>query len=258
MWCRNCQQDVPAIGSTDESPVQCARCHKPVSGQTATPEDATATDTTPPNDARVSEAKADWLGEALREDWELEDELSEAQHLVTSLVAPDGADAVIRFDGAHLPDGSREPLPGRTGSAARPKRRLPAQSSFFSWCLLSLGMMAFVFGAVLIGWSFAQGRPDLWRLGLPFALGGQAALIVGFVFQLDSLWRSNREAAETLDALESQLDELRHQASLLSTTHSNSARSFYLRMAEGASPHLLLADLKGQLDLLSHRIADRP
>ena len=122
--------------------------------------------------------------------------------------------------------------------------------------MLSVGMMAFVFGAVLIGWSFAEDRPDLWRLGLPFTLGGQAALIVGLVFQLDGLWRSNRDAAKTLDELDSQLDELRHATSLLSTTHSSSAQSFYLHMADGASPNLLLADLKGQLDLLANRIAD--
>jgi hypothetical protein len=123
--------------------------------------------------------------------------------------------------------------------------------------MLSIGLMAFVFGAVLIGWSIAEDRPDLWRLGLPFTLGGQAALIVGLVFQLDGLWRSNREASETLDELDSQLDELRHATSMLSTTHSSPAQSFYLHLADGASPNLLLADLKGQLDLLAARLADK-
>lgn len=256
MWCRNCQQDVPAIGSTDETPVRCARCHKPLTAEVATQADDAVNDSTPVKAPRAtSDSKTGWLEKALLEDWELEDELNEAQQLVASLGVQDRTESAIRFDGAHVPSGNRESNSERP-RANEPNRRAPSQSSFFSWCMLSLGMMAFVFGAVLIGWSFAEERPDLWRLGLPFTLGGQAALIVGLVFQLDGLWRSNRDAAETLEELDSQLDELRHATSLLSTTHSSSAQSFYLHMADGASPNLLLADLKGQLDLLAARIAD--
>jgi len=256
MWCRNCQQDVPAIGSTDESAVRCARCHKPFPNDATTQMANAATDVAPVTNLRAaSDSKPDWLEQALLEDWELEDELNEAQQLAASLGAGDRAHSEIRVDGSHLPGRTRESTYVRPSSKMS-KRLKSTQSTFFSWCMLSLGMMAFVFGAVLTGWSFAEDRPDLWRLGLPFTLGGQAALIVGLVFQLDGLWRSNREAAETLDDLDSQLDELRHATSLLSTTHSSPAQSFYLHMADGASPNLLLADLKGQLDLLANRLAN--
>ena len=200
--------------------------------------------------------KTDWLEKALLDDWELEDELNEAQQLVASLGVGAQESTAIRFDEAHFPGATRESTSNRP-HPRRLKQRQPAQSSFFSWCMLSLGLMAFVFGAVLIGWSFAEDRPDLWRLGLPFTLGGQVVLIVGLVFHLDGLSRSNREAAETLDELDSQLAELRHATSLLSTTHSSPAQSFYVHMADGASPNLLLADLKGQLDLLASRLADK-
>lgn len=257
MWCRNCQQDVPAIGSTDEASVRCARCQNPFKEEESTTPAATSTDTTATQKTHAEVgSRSDWLEKALLEDWELEDELNEAQQLVASLGIGEQADSVVRLDAAHVPGGTRESILVPRNSQA-PKQNKSVQSSLFSWCMLSLGLMAFVFGAVLIGWSFAEDRPDLWRLGLPFTLGGQAALIVGLVFQLDGLWRSNRQAAETLDELDSQLDELRHATSLLSTTHSNSAQSFYLHMAEGASPNLLLADLKGQLDLLAGRLADK-
>lgn len=257
MWCRNCQQDVPAIGSTAESPVRCARCNKPFAGETK-PQVAEASKVreSGSNVRRSPKMKTDWLEQALLDDWELEDELNEAQQLVASLGAGEQADAAFRLDNAHVPGAIRESTSIRLQSK-RPKRGKPPQSSFLSWCLLSIGLMAFVFGAVLIGWSFAKDRPDLWRLGLPFTLGGQAALIVGLVFQLDGLWRSNRDASETLDDLGAQLDELRHATSLLSTSHSSPAQSFYLHMADGASPNLLLADLKGQLDLLASRLADK-
>jgi hypothetical protein len=123
--------------------------------------------------------------------------------------------------------------------------------------LLSVGLMAFIFGGVLLTWSFVADRADLWRLGMPFALGGQAGLILGLVFQLEGLWRSNRTSDKTLTELDEKISELRHATALLTTSQSASAQSFYLHLAEGASPHLLLADVKGQLDLLAMRMAER-
>jgi hypothetical protein len=41
----------------------------------------------------------------------------------------------------------------------------------------------------------------------------------------------------------------------MSSTHSTHGQSFYAHMAEGASPHLLLADVKGQLDVIAMRLA---
>ena len=257
MWCRNCQQDVPAIGSTDGSAARCARCHKSFTGDPVTKTTESAQGASPLTSVRAKpELKTDWLEKALLDDWELEDELNEAQQLVASLGAGERVNPAIRFDSAHVPGENREADPLRQ-SSKKPRQSRASHNSFFSWCMLSIGLMAFVFGAVLIGWSIAEDRPDLWRLGLPFTLGGQATLIVGLVFQLDGLWRSNREASETLNELDSQLDDLRHATSMLSTTHSSPAQSFYLHLAEGASPNLLLADLKGQLDLLAARLADK-
>ncbi len=253
MWCRTCQQDVPAIGATDESPVCCARCRNPFSVDAATP----AADPVVANELARDEPAlpTDWLAKALHEDWELEDELNQAQQLAASLGVRERGDSTIRFDQTHRPP-QAENLASASSSSPRQRRHKPVQTSFFSFCMLSVGLMSFVFGAVLVGWSFVEDRPDLWRLGLPFTLGGQAALIIGLIFQLDGLWRSNHGAAETLEDLDSQLAELRRATSLLSTTNSSPAQSFYSHMADGASPQLLLADLKGQLDLLASRMAD--
>jgi len=121
--------------------------------------------------------------------------------------------------------------------------------------MVSLGLMMFVCGGVLLGWSLLSGRGELWSLGLPLILIGQAALIVGLVFQLDGLWQSNRETSQTLEQLDDQLHDLQHATTMLGTTHSGGARSFYAHMAEGASPQMLLTDLKGQMDLLAVRLA---
>lgn len=88
-------------------------------------------------------------------------------------------------------------------------------------------------------------------------LAGQAGLLLGLVFQLDGLWRNHRQQDKTLGGLESRLKELRRTTAMLGTTHSSAAQAFYSHMAEGAHPELLLADLKGQLDLLAVKMSDR-
>jgi hypothetical protein len=110
---------------------------------------------------------------------------------------------------------------------------------------------------VLLTWSYLTDRPELWTLGLPFAIGGQIALVLGLILQLDGLWQSNHEAAESLSHLDEQLIELRRTTSQISSSHSGPSQQFYFHLAEGCSPHMLLTDLKGQLDLLALRIADQ-
>lgn len=249
MWCKNCQQDVPAIASPEETTPRCAKCRCLLSS----PTNETA-EHTPPASVRGA-INTEWLDRPTLDDWELDEDLDEAQRLVDSLGVGSSPDATLRFDRSHEQRPTAPQLP--TIADSNGKRRIGAtQSSLFAWCMLSFGLMAFVFGGVLLGWSFATDRAELWRLGMPFAMGGQAALIIGLVFQLDGLAKSNRVASDALNDLDSQLDELRHTTSLLSSSRSTPSQSFYLHMAEGASPKLLLADLKGQLDLLAERISD--
>jgi hypothetical protein len=138
-------------------------------------------------------------------------------------------------------------------ATARTKRR---RSSPLVWTALALGLMAFVCGAVLLGWSWAVGRNDLWNLGLPIALVGQFGLLLGLLWQFDGLSEGNRQAADKLDDVDERLDDLKKTAALISSAHSSPAQAFYVHMAGGASPHLLLADLKGQLDLLAVQMAN--
>ena len=108
--------------------------------------------------------------------------------------------------------------------------------------------MALACGGVLIAWSLIAGRDDLWSIGLPLAVVGQGGLVIGLLLQLDGLWQSSKKTEETLTQLDCKLHDLAHTTTMLGTTRSTPAQSFYVHMAEGASPHLLLADLKGQLD----------
>lgn len=118
-----------------------------------------------------------------------------------------------------------------------------------------MGLMTFVCGAVLLAWHFLDAQEHLWRIGLPLTLGGQVALLFGLLVQLESLWQHNRGASATIDDLDQQIDELRKTTSVMSNANSGAAKSFYVHMAEGAGPEILLADLKGQLDVLAVKMA---
>ena len=198
------------------------------------------------------------------DDWQLDEDLRTAEQVVNKFhVASPRIDRAESSPGAVPPmvldseqyhTHSRHSKPDvlKPHQATEPR---PLHRNWTAWTFLTLGTMTFVCGAVLSGLSFAKGHGELWNIGLPLVLSGQDGLLLGLVFQLEGLWQSNRETSETLDELDSQLSDLRHTAKLLQSTHNPASQSFYAHMAEGASPKLLLADLKGQLDLLAVKMS---
>jgi hypothetical protein len=126
-----------------------------------------------------------------------------------------------------------------------------------AWVALALGLMAFACGTALLVLSHLSRRDELWTLGLPVAIGGQVGLLVGLVLQLERIWQNSRYAARKLDRVDAQLYELERAASVASVTHGTAAQAFYTHLADGANPHLMLADLKGQIDLLAAELGRR-
>jgi hypothetical protein len=284
MWCSHCQQDVPAFASPkSESKVRCARCGDVLSMRASnsaakTADISEAYECEPDAaDAAATSARVASTATASRppitfDDWEFDEDLRAVDRLVRSLNVVGQATSADDDSLSLLPDGMHRTLPNwhahlaanpaanpaATGSQHKqpPRAKRSRRSPFFSWTILLLGLMTFVCGTVLLGWSLLEGRDDLWNLGMPLALVGQVALLVSLIFQLDGLWQSNRETVSTLDKLDDQVHNLRHATTLLSGSHSTPGQSFYVHMADGASPQLLLADLKGQLDLLSVKLSD--
>lgn len=118
--------------------------------------------------------------------------------------------------------------------------------------------MVLVGGAILLVWAVVSERGELWAIGLPAAIVGQVVLLVGLVLQLDRLWHDNRTAAAKLDRVDVQLHELRTTTTLMGSSGASPGSAFYSHLAGGAGPHLLLNDLKGQLDLLAIRLSQEP
>jgi hypothetical protein len=156
---------------------------------------------------------------------------------------------------------SREPRWQAHASHAAPPRpharapRHATRSAIVPRITVWLGLAAFTFGAGLLVWSFVEDRLELWTVGVPLVIGGQIALLLGLALQLERVWQNSRDAVRKLQLVDSQLHRLERSTTLMCATNGSGA--FYAHMADQASPHVLVANLKGQLDLLAQSMAKR-
>jgi hypothetical protein len=109
---------------------------------------------------------------------------------------------------------------------------------------------------VQISWSLSAHTVVNWNLALELALGGQGLLIFGLILVVSRLWRHSRYAAGKLQDVHARLGQLQHTAEVLTTMRAGGgAPAFYAELARGANPHMLLTNLKGQLDQLATRLS---
>jgi hypothetical protein len=127
-------------------------------------------------------------------------------------------------------------------------------SQVISWLIIAAGAIALAAGVGLVGWSIATHNFEYWQLAFGLALGGQGALILGLVLVVSRLWRNSRYASNKLQDVQSRLIQLQTTADSLVTMRSGGAPAFYADLVRGASPQVLLANLKGQVDQLATRI----
>jgi hypothetical protein len=175
---------------------------------------------------------------------------------IGTVPSPVGPRQAARFDPPQGgPPARHVPGSNRPGRRRKKSGRRGAVSSLLTWFVFTLGLVSSACGGVLLGWSLASGRQELWNMGMPVALVGQVALLAGLVLQIDRLWHDNRAAASKLDDVDEQIHQLKTTTMLLGTGQGSASATFYAHLASGASPQLLLTDLKSQLDLLAMRIA---
>lgn len=271
MWCQQCRQDVPAIASLGAGKFHCARCGGEVGNRFASdPEalrdvSAAGIDLSAGPARRAAQRMASPEAPTRFDDWESDERLSELRRLLPRSAGsqqPAGLRGEPwRYDAPHAVPHPPQTIVHPRHAAAQPRHttaraKAPAaRPSALAWMALALGLMTFVCGGVLLAWSFFSARADLWSLGMPITLAGQCVLVFGLVLQLDRIWQAGREQNDRLRHVDRRLSDLRREAALLGTPQASSAQSFYSHMAQGASPQLLLADLKGQIDLLALRMA---
>jgi hypothetical protein len=134
-----------------------------------------------------------------------------------------------------------------------PRRAAPNSAPFFWWLVFAFGLMGLTCGSVLLAWSVVTGRSELWRVGLPIMLAGQAVSLIGLVFLLEGLWRDSRESHEQLPSSDPQWED-RRTGPLMAQSHAAGGRRYYADPYHTAHPYLVLANIKRQLDELSDTI----
>jgi len=254
MWCTNCHQDVPAIGERGTNRSVCARCQNVLRAPQAMRicDDGIALDEEPclvGTGSRPPLAANDWqfrqrsreLGRKLRH------EVGSTQRRVDP---PENL-----FD--ELRDRTAAPIVAPAGSVAtrrKPVERRPEGGQFVAWLFACCGAVLLGGGIGTIGWSLYGNRSEIWNLALGLTLAGQGLLIFGLVLVVTRLWRNSRYATGRLHEVHTDLAQLQRTADALAAMRAGGAPAFYAELVRGASPQMLLANLKGQLDQLATRL----
>jgi hypothetical protein len=259
MWCSTCQQDVPGLDSPADGALRCSRCAEAVASASHADSPASGDFANTSHLTKASAADNRALEKLLHsaplgeDDWQLEAELRGVHRMFQALksrpsVGAEAADSSIRraieAESDSTPHSSDSPV-----LAQQPRGHAAA------WTILCLGLSVFACGGVLLGLSLAAQRDDLWPIGMPLALIGQAGLILGLILQLDGLWHTSRKTAAVLSQLDGELKNVRRATTLVSSAPIGGGQSFHPHQAEVASPNFLLVDLKGRMDLLARQMA---
>ncbi len=263
MWCGNCHQDVPSV--SQGARLVCSQCQRPITKRSAnydTPICDEGIELTDPVAVRKNAAPPvrtdDW--NARRRVRELDRALRRPLHINTAAATatPIGA---RRFDPPQGLFDANWPSSGPTIETATPpitsatQLRLPPSNAgqIISWLVVAFGTLTLGAGIGVIGWSLSMNQMAHWNLALSLALGGQGTLILGLVMVVSRLWRNSRFASNKLQELHARLIQLQSTADTISAQRSGGAPSFYADLARGASPQILLSNLKGQVDQLATR-----
>jgi hypothetical protein len=254
MWCNNCQQDVPALGRAGTTKLACSRCHATlppphavgISEAGIALDDKAAlevVDSLPPllaDDWQVRRRTRD-LGRKLRHDpASMRRRIDSSQNMLADLAAQTAA-PIVALGSALRP----------TPAATSPR---PESGQFAAWFVTFLGFTALTAGLGLVGWTFAQGGSEYWNHALGLTLAGQGLLIFGLILVVTRLWRNSRYATGKLQEVHLELGQLQRTADAISAMRTGGSPAFYGELVRGASPQMLLTNLKGQLDQLAARL----
>jgi hypothetical protein len=267
MWCGSCQQDVPALASAVSGRLVCSQCQRSVGGKREAQGPRICDDGIELSEAMGAAVAAapplrgeDWSGR--RRVQMLERELRRPAAATTKKASPFPS-GPRRFDPpAHL----IEQLEAATSpnvlsitpsyaQVATARRQRGAVGQFVTWMVVFAGAIALAMGIGLLAWSLAVKEMTNWNLALGLTLGGQGTMILGLVLVVSRLWRSSRSAAAKLQDVNARLVQLQNTADALTAMRSGGAPAFYAELVRGASPQVLLTNLKGQLDQLATRLA---
>jgi hypothetical protein len=269
MWCSNCQQETPGVANATSGRIVCSRCQQPMQkGKSpyatricddgiALDEPATA-QTSAPSAAAPAFRTDDWAARqrvrtAVRE-------LRRPNPTMSNSPNQFAADR-RRFDPPQDLFAQIENVTTPTIATLAPQsftvdlaQNQNAGSQLVAWLIVTIGVLALTGGVGLIAWSLSTAQMLYWNYAIGLAMAGQGTLIFGLVLVISRLWRSSRYSVAKLQDVHVRLGQLQQSSETLAATRTGSAPAFYADLVRGASPHVMLANLKGQVDQLATRV----
>ena len=142
-------------------------------------------------------------------------------------------------------------------AASKPRQASAAgeqRLQWLAWLTTVFGLGVAAGGVSLLGMGLLGEQPEFWKWGVGLALAGQALLIAGLVRVLMSLWSNSRQATKHLAQVQHELAQVQRTADAIVAQRPGGASGFYGDLARGASPAVLLSNLKGQVDHLAGQV----
>jgi hypothetical protein len=252
MWCSHCHQEVPGVPSADRGTVACARCQRDLKFTSASRvcdsgislDDAAANAPAAIDRFATEESKQKLrrLGQQLRPVYQqhatLErplfwERLSADSPEVSPQLRSVAHQGAISVD--HVVSRSNTPL--------------------FLAVVLGSGFLGLMTGAAALVWSAAFNQAIIWRWGLTTTVAGEGLLILGLTWMAARLWQKGRQLDQNLHEVDSQLAQVSELAGELTASQLSSSQHYYQHFSQSANPHLLVANLRGQIDQLAERLA---
>ena len=253
MWCADCQQDVPAVAPSADGPLICPKCHEQIApGEAQSPIDTGVNLETFRPPGSFDEAEPDFAFDPLARE-EAHQQLRSIGRKLRSTYHSDHTSCSVWSSG---PDW----LPGEDAlPVVRTRANSPGSSqqkaSVFLSILLAGGVFALAAGIMLLVWSAAFQLPLVWQWGMTVTFAAEATLVVGLVWMAVRLWGNSRRMNRQLAGIDQQLNDMHHLTGSLIGSRLSASQHFYDHYNQEASPHLLVANLRGQMDQLSRRLA---
>lgn len=270
MWCESCRQDVPAVANATHGAVCCARCNHPIASSVGAAHHVgivdSGIDLTPAGKADATSASAapKSAGDSAPQqsvpaidDWELDQHLRHANTVLRSAKGSRGkenSEKRYRFDPPRVDAiNFTDPAAEASYSTAAQPNSIAKHGSGLGWFTLCIGLMAFACGAVLLGWSFWAARSDLWNLGLPITLGGQCAMILGLIFQMERVAQSGCDTSAALQSVDDRLAGMSQSVPVSGAGYELSGDSSYTARLDAAHFRREQDELQARLDRLAAR-----
>lgn len=139
-------------------------------------------------------------------------------------------------------------------SISAPTNEQPLSNWLLSF-LLTIGIVGFLSGATCLIWSAAFNHTYAWQWGITMTLAAEGLLILGLTAMAVRLWRNSRRLNRQLSAVDEQLGEIHELTGALSASCLSTSQHYYQHFSQAANPHMLVANLRGQIDQLADRMA---